>query len=166
MNKIISDCFLCGEHSLHVVGDGDNQIHQCINCGYVSSPKYVGTKETNEEYKKLTDDMKKWAVEKNNRIWIPTIMTLPTAMLYPFNEEVVDGIGEVGNSTKSVMKWGYAPIIEIPEDKRKDYPKPNGGFYEKTYNVENALIYDTFLEAMSFINENAKKLNGSEKTTL
>jgi Zn ribbon nucleic-acid-binding protein len=154
MNNIISDCPLCEEHSLHVVGDKDNQIHQCINCGYVSSPKYVGTKDTNEEYQKLTGDMKKWAVEKNNRIWIPTMMTLPTAMLYPFDDE------------NDVMKWGYAPIVNISEKDRESYPKPGGGYYDKTYDVENPIIYDTFLEAMSVINENAKKINGSEKTTL
>ena len=32
--------------------------------------------------------------------------------------------------------------------------------------VENPIIYKVFIEAMSFINENAKKINGSEKTTL
>ena len=154
MNSIISNCPLCEEHSLHVVGEGDAQINQCINCGYVSSPKYVGTKETNEEYQKLTDDMKKWAVEKTGRIWIPTMMTLPTAMLYPFDDE------------NGVMKWGYAPIIDILEEDRKNYPKPNGGYYDKTYDIENPIVYDTFLKAMSFINENAKKSNGSEKTTL
>ena len=92
MDSIISNCPLCEEHSLHVVGEDGAQIHQCINCGYVSSPKYVGTKETNEEYKKLTDDMKKWAVEMNGRIWIPTMMTLPTAMLYPINDRYYDSI--------------------------------------------------------------------------
>ncbi len=116
MNSIISNCPLCEEHSLHVVGEGEAQIHQCINCGYVSSPKYVGTKETNEEYQKLTDDMKKWAIEENGRIWIPTMMTLPTAMLYPIDGD--DG----------VMEWAYAPIVDIPEEEKKDYP--NGS--EKT----------------------------------
>ena len=154
MENIISNCPLCEEHSLHVVGKGDNQIHQCINCGYVSSPKYVGTKETNEEYQKLTDDMKKWAVEVNGRIWIPTMMTLPTAMLYPIDGD--DG----------VMEWAYAPIVDIPKDKRKDYPKPNGGYYDKTYDVDNPIIYKVFIEAMSFINESAKKQNGSEETTI
>jgi len=154
MNSIISNCPLCEQHSLHVVGEVEVQIHQCINCGYVSSPKYIGTKETNEEYQKLTDDMKKWSVEENGRIWIPTMMTLPTAMLYPTDGE--DG----------VMKWAYAPIVDIPEDKRKDYPKPDGSYYDKTYDVENPKVYDIFLEAMSFINESVKKGNGSEKTTI
>ena len=154
MESIISDCLLCEQHSLHVVGESDNQIHQCINCGYVSSPKYVGTKETNEEYVKLTDDMKKWSVEENGRIWIPTMMTLPTAMLYPFDDE--DG----------VMKWAYAPIIEIAEEDRKDYPKPDGGYYDKTYDVENPQVYDIFFEAMLIINKNVKQANGSEETTI
>ena len=154
MNSIISDCFLCGEHSLHIIGEKGAQIHQCINCGYVSSPKYIGTKKTNEEYQKLTDDMKKWAVEENGRIWIPTMMTLPTAMLYPIEGD--DG----------VMEWAYAPIVDIPEDKKKNYPKPNGGYYDKTYDVVNPTIYKVFIEAISYINELAKKQNGTEKTTL
>jgi uncharacterized Zn finger protein len=66
MKDIVSDCFLCGEHSLHVVGKEEAQIMQCINCGYVTSTKFIGTKETNEEYKKLPKDMKEWAVEKQN----------------------------------------------------------------------------------------------------
>ena len=154
MKDIVSNCPLCEEHSLHVMGKEEAQVMQCINCGYVSSTKFLGTKETNEEYQKLTDDMKKWAVEENGRIWIPTMMTLPTAMLYPIDGD--DG----------VMEWAYAPIVEIPEDKRKDYPKPNGGYYDKTYDVDNPITYKVFIEAMTFINENAKKLNGSEKTTL
>ena len=154
MENIISNCPLCEEHSLHVVGENDLQIHQCINCGYVSSPKYVGTKKTNGEYQKLTDDMKKWAVEVNGRIWIPTMMTLPTAMLYPVEGD--DG----------VMEWAYAPIVDIPEENRKEYPKPNGGYYDKTYDVDNPIIYKVFMEAMLFINKNAKISNGSEKTTL
>ena len=66
-NGLISNCPLCEEHSLHVVGQKDTQVMQCINCGYVSSTKFTGNKETNEEYKKLPEDMKSWAVEKNNR---------------------------------------------------------------------------------------------------
>ena len=98
--------------------------------------------------------MKKWAVEVNGRIWIPTMMTLPTAMLYPIDGD--DG----------VMEWAYAPIVDIPKNKRKDYPKPNGGYYDKTYNVDNPTIYKVFIEAISYINEKAKKQNGSEKATL
>ena len=84
MKDIISNCFLCEEHSLHVAGTEEAQIMQCINCGYVTSTKYIGTKETNEEFQKLGEDMKKWAVEKNNRIWIPSVITLPIGILYPF----------------------------------------------------------------------------------
>ena len=44
MKDIISDCFLCGEHSLHVAGTEGAQVMQCINCGYVTSTKFIGTK--------------------------------------------------------------------------------------------------------------------------
>ena len=55
MSDIVSNCPLCEEHGLHVMGEDAVQILQCLNCGYVSSPKFMGTKNTNEEYQKLTD---------------------------------------------------------------------------------------------------------------
>ena len=152
MKDLVGNCFLCEEKALHIAGTEEAQIMQCINCGYVSSSNYSNGKKG--EYNKLTDDMKKWSIEKNGRIWIPTMMTLPTAMLYP-----IDGDDDV-------MEWAYAPIVDISEEDKKNYPKPDGGYYDKTYDVDNPIIYKVFIEAMSFINENAKKLNGSEKTTL
>ena len=89
-NNIVGDCPLCKEHSLHILGEGKHQTQQCINCGYVTSEKFKLNdvkKEDSEEYKKLTDDMKEWSMVANNHIWIPTIMTLPFGMLYPFNEK-------------------------------------------------------------------------------
>ena len=119
---------------------------QCISCGYVTSTKYIGTIETNEEVQKLSLDMKKWAKEENGRVWIPSIITLPIGMLYPINVE---------NS----MKWSFAPMIEIPEDERKDYPNGKGDFYEKKIDTDNPRIYDEFIVGMSYINELMKEIS-------
>ena len=117
---------------------------QCINCGYVTSTKYTGTKETNEEFQKLGEDMKKWAVEKNGKIWIPSVIALPVGMLYPID-------------IKGKMKWSFAPMVEIPEDKRKDFPNEQGGFYDKKIDTDNSVIYDLFLQGMTKINELLKQ---------
>ena len=142
MKDLISNCFLCGEHSLHVAGTEDAQVMQCINCGYVTSTKYIGTKETNEEFQKLGEDMKKWAKEENGRVWIPSIITLPVGMLYPIDIE-------------DEMKWSFAPMIDIPEVERKKYPNPNvpGKFYERKIDTDNPRIYDEFILGMSYIND-------------
>jgi Zn ribbon nucleic-acid-binding protein len=145
MKKLVSNCPLCEEHSLHVIGEGDVQMQQCINCGYVSSPKFIGTKEDNEEYKKLPSDMKKWSKECNDRIWIPTILTLPIGMLYPID------IDNMVNH-KVEMKWGFAPMVDISERDKENYPDGNGGYYTKKIDTENPNIYDEFFEAMVFIN--------------
>ena len=47
--QIILDCPLCDAHGLHVIGKNQYETRQCLNCGYASSAKYVGTRETNEE---------------------------------------------------------------------------------------------------------------------
>ena len=148
MKDLISNCFLCGEKSLHVAGKEEAQVMQCINCGYTTSTKFNGTKETNEEFQKLGKDMKTWAVEKNGKIWIPSIITLPIGMLYPLN-------------IKKELKWAFAPMVEIPEEERKKYPNPSvpGKFYDKKVDTDNATIYDIFLEGRSHINELLKQKN-------
>jgi hypothetical protein len=153
MKDIISNCFLCGEHSLHVVGTEEAQVMQCINCGYVSSTKYIGTKETNEEFQKLGEDMKNWAKEENNRIWIPSVMTLPIGMLYPIDDD-------------DEMKWAFAPMVEIPEDEKENYPDGKGGFYERKIDTDNPKIYEEFVNAMFYVNnELKKKTNKNEENT-
>ena len=149
MKDLISNCFLCGEHSLHVAGTEEAQVMQCINCGYTTSTKFTGTKETNEEFQKLGEDMKNWAIEKNGKIWIPSIITLPIGMLYPTNDE--DG----------KMKWNFAPMVEITEEERREFPNPNGGYYEKRIDTDNPIIYDKFIEGMTYINDLLKQKGSS-----
>jgi hypothetical protein len=144
MKDLISNCFICGEKALHVAGTEDAQVMQCINCGYTTSTKFTGTKETNEEFQKLGEDMKNWAVEKNGKIWIPSIITLPIGMLYPVN-------------IKKEMKWSFAPMVNIPEEERKNFPNEQGGFYEKKVDTDNTILYDLFLEGMSYVNEMLKQ---------
>jgi len=150
MKDIISNCFLCEEHSLHVAGTEDAQVMQCINCGYVTSTKYMGSQDDNEEYQKLTEDMKKWSKFENGRTWIPSIITLPIGMLYPFDNE------------EGEMKWSFAPMVEIPEEEQKNFPNQQGGFYEKRVDTDNPIVYDEFIDGMSYINELMKKASNPQ----
>ena len=140
MKDLITNCFLCEEKSLHIAGTEEAQVMQCINCGYTTSTKFTGTKETNEDYQKLGEDMKKWAVENNGKIWIPSVIALPIGMLYPID-------------VKGEMKWSFAPMVKIPEDERKDFPNPQGGFYDKKVDTDNGKLYDEFINGISVVNE-------------
>ena len=141
---------MCGEHSLHVAGTEEAQVMQCINCGYVPSTKYIGTKETNEEFQKLGEDMKKWAKEEHGRVWIPSIITLPVGMLYPL---------DVNNE----MKWSFAPMVKISNEEKENYPNESGGYYEKRIDIENPKIYDNFIDGMMYINQQMKKNQDVDK---
>ena len=154
MNNIISNCPLCEEHSLHLIGQEETQMMQCLNCGYTSTSKFIGDKETNEEYNKLTDDMKKWSKEFNGRIWIPTMLTLPIGMLYPFDDDNGD------------MKWRFAEMVDISEEEQKNYPIPGDTeqYYERMYDVENAKGYDEFFEGMVELNGRLKEESKNQDT--
>ena len=144
MKDLISNCFLCGEKALHVAGTEDAQVMQCINCGYTTSTKFRGIKADNEEFQKLGEDMKNWAIEKNDKIWIPSIMTLPIGMLYPVN-------------VKEKLKWAFAPMVEISEEEKENFPNEQGGFYERKIDTDNAILYDLFIEGMTKVNELLKQ---------
>ena len=144
MKDLISNCFLCGEKALHVAGTEEAQVMQCINCGYTTTSKFIGTKETNEEFQKLGEDMKNWAIEKNDRIWIPSVIALPIGMLYPINIE-------------NELKWAFAPMVEIPEGERKNFPNEQGGFYEKKVDTEKSKIFNKFIQGMTLVNQILKE---------
>jgi hypothetical protein len=146
-DKLVSNCPLCEQHSLHIM-DSTSDNQQCISCGYVTSEKFKlhgKMKKESDSYKELTEDMKAWSTVKNDRIWIPTIMTLPIGMLYPFNDE------------NNELNWAFAEMIDIPEEEQKNYPRPDGGFYDKKLDTDNADTYDLFFDAMLKTNELIKK---------
>ena len=150
--KIISNCHLCGENALHVIEKDGMGTQQCINCGFATTSNFTGTREDNEMYKTLPEEMQNWSKEANDRIWIPSMITLPFGTLYPTN---IDG----------EMKWGFAEMVDIPEEEQKIYPDEKGGFYKQRYDTENAKIYDTFLEAMSEMNTRANSNGPTEIST-
>jgi len=113
---------------------------QCLYCGYVSSQKFIGTIEDNEEYKNLPEQMQKMVKEHNNRIWIPTVLTLPMGVLNPILVE-------------DDMFWSFAPMIDIPEDEQKDYPDGTGGFYTKKYDAEQTKLFKEFNIALAELND-------------
>jgi len=153
--QIVSNCPLCEQHSLHIIGQEEAQMLQCLHCGYVSTTKFIGKKEDNEEYQNLTEDMKNWSKEFNDRIWIPTMMTLPIGMLYPFDVEEVVADG----TRRTVMKWAFAEMVNIPEEEQKNYPIPGDTeqYYETMYDVDNAKQYDEFFEGMLELNNRMKE---------
>ena len=140
MEKIVSNCPLCGEHSLHLSEDQDLNFMQCVNCGYVSSDKFKGTRENNEEYKKLDELLQSWVKETDDRLWIPIQMTLPFGMVYPAQVD-------------EDMKWVFAKIIEIPEEEQKNYPIPGkeNEFYKTKYETEKPDFYDKYSEVLSYV---------------
>ena len=145
MKDLISNCPLCEERALHVAGTEEAQVMQCINCGYTTTTKFKGIKADNEEFQKLGEDMKNWAKEQNGHIWIPSIITLPIGMLYPIN-----------NKNKE-LKWSFAPMVEIPKEERENFPNEKGGFYDKKIDIDNAVVYDFFIEGMTKVNEMLKE---------
>ena len=126
------------------MGESSAQTQQCISCGYATTDRFIGTREDNEVYKTLPEEMQSWSVEDNGRIWIPSMITLPFGTLYPVN---IDG----------EMKWGFAEMVDIPEEEQKNYPAGNSGYFKQRYDTDNQKVFDLFLEAMAEMNERAKQ---------
>ena len=147
VNEILTQCLLCEKRALQII---EQNISQCLNCGYVTTEKFEGTKESCEEFKKLPEDMQKMAVEKNNFIWIPSVVTLPNGVINPV---LVD----------STIFWAFSPSIKISKEEQINYPDDKGGFFEYKYDREQTKLFKDFFSAIQTLSKNN---NGSEKTTL
>ena len=55
------------------------------------------------------------------------------------------------------MKWGFAPMIDIPEEEREKYPNSSGDFYERRIDMDNTEVFDEFISGMGHINEIMKE---------
>ena len=65
-------------------------------------------------------------------------------MLYPVN-------------VKEKLKWAFAPMVEISEEEKENFPNEQGGFYERKIDTDNAILYDLFIEGMTKVNELLKQ---------
>ena len=146
MMKIVSNCPLCEEHSLHVIEEDGIGTQQCISCGYATSDKFIGSRNDNEVYKTLPGEMQSWSKEANGNFWIPSMITLPFGTLYPTN-------------INDKMKWACAEMVDIPEEEQKNYPDGTGGFYKQRYDTDNAKIFDEFYMCLYSLNKEQNQKN-------
>lgn len=138
--KVVLNCPLCDEKELQVMTKHDSTLMQCISCGYSTSDALkINESEVNENFNNMDDQIKKWSVEKNDHIWIPSIVNLPLGVLYPIDED-------------NEMKWAFAPLEDISGEQKEDYIKEDGTHYEKMYDIENQIVFDEFKDAIFEIN--------------
>ena len=142
---IIGTCMLCEQKGLHVfTGVEDSETQQCISCGYVTSDRYKlndgESTEDNKLYGELTPQMREWSVTVKNRIWIPTMITLPIGMIYPMN------------SDDDEMVWAFAEMVDISKEERENYPVEGQSdkFYERRYDDSEPDIFENFYDHISY----------------
>tara|TARA_Y100000593_G_C4179102_1_gene271110 strand:- start:148 stop:720 length:573 start_codon:yes stop_codon:yes gene_type:complete len=140
--RITIVCPLCDKRELNVF-QKEKELMQCINCGYSTNGdyKYEGHKTNNQFYKNLDPAMKRWALDANDYIWLPSILTFDSGLLYPYE------------GTDDTMIWAFAPAIQIPETEQHKFPREDGeGNYSARYDIENQVTFDSFSQAIFEIN--------------
>ena len=107
----------------------------CFDCGYTSnSALKIGTdqcKEETQNYTQLVKDLK-IEDEETGLEWYPSVINMgPMGLIYP-------------EGTATSWNWRAAKVKEIPEEKRKNFPKKGGGYYETFLDVEKAESFQSF----------------------
>tara|TARA_B100000287_G_scaffold149091_1_gene140801 strand:- start:6190 stop:6669 length:480 start_codon:yes stop_codon:yes gene_type:complete len=145
-------------HSCFVeVTDEGFESYICFDCGYTSNSA-LKLNECDEETQNYTSLVKQLKIEDRERglEWYPSLINMGAmGMIYPEGEPEL---------------WYYkvAKVKEIPKDQRKNYPKPDGGYYETFLDVDGAESFSKyeFLDACKSlgITQHVDKSNG--KTTI
>ena len=103
----------------------------CMKTGFSSTSEHkIGSDVLNHELSRAPElvQVLQFMDEERDIVWIPTIMNIPgKGMVFP------------EGSLKS-WGWSFAPIVEIPEDERKNYPIPNkeGEFFDSKLDIDNS----------------------------
>ena len=138
--NVVLDCPLCDKKALHIVKSSGGTM-QCLNCGYVTADKFIGTKESNDAFKELDENMQKMSKEAKGKIWIPTVLTLNNGLLSPILAD--------GN-----LFWSFVPLVKIEEEEKENFPLEDGsGFYEHKYDTAKTVLYSIFADAIKEIKE-------------
>ena len=149
--SLVVNCGLCGKKSLHINKlEGTNEdVRQCINCGYSTNSNLKGTKTENETFNNFSEFIKKFSKEEGGYIWFPSMINLPIGSLYPIEQE-------------NELKWALVKMIDIPEEEQKNYPDEMhpGKFLSKTLDYDNQEIFDEYIFALAKLRDEVKSLNG------
>ncbi len=117
------------------------ESYLCFDCGYTTnSALKIDTDECNEQtqnFTKLVRDLKIEDTELGLE-WYPSVINMGAmGMIFP-------------EGTRDNWNYLVAKVVAIPEEKRVEYPKPDGsGNYETFLDVDNAIVYpnNKFLNA-------------------
>lgn len=107
----------------------------CMESGYVSAENMINESDhvmTFEQMNttELMRDLK--MVDADNRVWYPTFIQMPFAMLYCEGESV------------SAWHWSLAEIVTIEGEERLKYPVPgkDGEYFTSKLDTDNAKVFD------------------------
>ena len=134
-------CPVCLRESALEEEEKDVKSWLCINCGYTSASIY---KKGSKELKALLGGSPQLIVDlkyfDEDRLvfWVPTVINMPTkGILTP----------EHGGDK---LLWVYYPLVDIPVDKRSEYPIPGttNKFYEKMIDPQQSKRFNRFYDAL------------------
>lgn len=132
-------CKVCEEKSAMEEEYNGIRTWLCVNCGYMTSDNLIENSTELTQSPKSIQKLKIWDDDKKV-YWIPSVINMPKkGILFP------ESIG------KSII-WTLVPIIEIPEDERKNYPIGNATNTFHTHKMDPSLskkftrFYDAIVE--------------------
>ena len=136
------NCPICKSKNCFESIDKDVTSYLCLSCGYTSNSLLKQDSDSMDEIMKTTPQLvKDLQIYDFTRelYWIPTVINMgDRGIIYP-------------EGTTDSWKWKYAKVVDISEERQKDYPVPGteGRYYTTMLDVENAEEFESteFLKA-------------------
>ena len=105
----------------------------CMDTGFTTNSEYKTDSDRIEEFESTTSELirnLRYTDEQLGQYWYPTTVMFTDGIIYP-----------EGGLTD--WMWVYAPIVELTEEEKKDYPVPGkeGEYYETRVAVDMAERY-------------------------
>jgi len=138
-----------GEICYRVQVTNEVSNYMSLSCGFITNTLMKEGEELYEQSIETVPELYKdlaWTDPETGMVWLPnTINVEDVGMVFPYG------------TNKDNWTWAAVKVVKIPEEERKNFPNEQGGFYEKKVDTDNTILYDLFLEGMSYVNEMLKE---------
>ena len=133
MQDQLTNCRKCGSPLCYERHSKGTISWDCLQCGFTTNTLLLENTEGVLTYESLLPNLFRDIkfVDKDGFVWFPTTVTK-------------EGVGIVfpDGTSKDDWKWAFAPHVEVSEEEKQRFKRPDGSYHKYKTDMKKVLHFD------------------------